>query len=156
MLIGRREPRCVAVWRIAASVLVAAVLVFLAGCGGKTPVDARAEIQKMVAEVPGIVTDSIRATAVQDAYRRLGDDITQSIDERRRLAVRWNQLYRRYDTPRESLEALVLETQDVSIRTRAAAIRTREEVRTHTSEKEWKALGASRKRLAKLYLLGVP
>jgi hypothetical protein len=136
--------------------MAAGALVLLAGCGQKTPVDARDEIQKMVAEVPGIITDSTRATAVQNAYRRLGDEMQQTIDERRQLATRWNRLYRSYDTPRESLEALVIETHEESNRARAAAIRTREEVRTNTTEKEWKALGASRKHLANLYLMGTP
>ena len=142
--------------RVAAWLVGACVLASLAGCGKKEPVDARAEIQKMVAEVPGIVTDSTRATAVEDAYRRLGDVMLQSIDERRGLVTRWSRLYRRYDTPRESLEAVIAETERESGRARAAAIETREEIRTHTTEKEWKALGASRKRLANLYLMGTP
>lgn len=116
----------------------------------------RTEIQKMVAEVPGIVSDSARAAVIESAYRRLGDVTLQSTDERRRLATRWSELYRRYDTPRESLEALIAGTEQEAARARAAAIETREEVRTHTTEKEWKALGASRKRLANLYLMSAP
>jgi hypothetical protein len=143
--------------RLARVTLIAVALLFaLAGCGKKTPVDARAEVQKLVAEVPDIITDSTRAAAVENAYRQLGDVMLQTIEERRRIATRWNQLYRGYDTPRESLEVLVAATDDASARARAAAIRTREEVRTHTTEKEWKALGATRKRAANLYLIGTP
>lgn len=137
-------------WLVAACVLVS-----LPGCK-KTPVDARAEVQKMVAEVPTLVTDSTRAAAVQSAYRRLGDVMLQSIDERRRLAERWNRLYRRYDTPRESLEAVIAQTQLESGNVRAAAIQAREEMRIHTTAKEWKALGASRKDLIDMYLMGTP
>ena len=141
---------------VRALTIAAGLLVVLAGCGKKTPVDARAEVQKMIAEVPGIIPDSTRAAAVENAYRRLGDVMLQTIDERRRISTRWNQIYRRYDTPRESLEVLIAATHDASSRARAAAIQTREEVRTHTSEREWKALGATRKRAANLYLLGTP
>jgi hypothetical protein len=141
---------------VRALLIALGLLVVLAGCGKKTPVDARAEVQKMMAEVPGIITDSTRAAVVENAYRRLGDVMLQTIDERRRISARWNQLYRRYDTPRESLEVLIAATHDASSRVRVAAIQTREEVRTHTSEQEWKALGATRKRAASLLLMESP
>jgi hypothetical protein len=140
---------------VRALLIAAGLLVVLAGCK-KAPVDARAEVQKMVAEVPTIVTDSTRAAAVQSAYRRLGDVMLQSIDERRQLADHWNRLYRRYDTPRESLEAVITQTQLESGNVRAAAIQAREEMRIHTTAKEWKALGASRKSLVSMYLMGTP
>src|SRR5262245_49753874 len=125
----------------------------LTGCGGKEPSpDLQAEVTRFLDEIPTVVADPARAAKVRAAYEKLGDVLVESANERRLLAARWNELYRRYDTPRETLEDLLAEHRTSSERVRLAAIEAREEVRTHTTASEWKALAESRKALGKIFI----
>jgi hypothetical protein len=127
--------------------------VSLAGCGGKQPPpDLQAEVTRFLDDIPTVVADPARAAKVRTAYEKLGHVLVQSASERRELAARWNELYRRYDTPRETLEDLLSEHRALSERVRLTAIEAREEVRTHTTASEWKALAESRKTLGKLFI----
>lgn len=136
--------------------LAAWLLVCLAACGKSAAPDLHAEIQQMVDEIPSVVSDSVRAGKVRDAYRRIGDALTASVDERRRISARFRDLYRRYDTPRESLEVLIAAAQAESGHLRDEALGAREAIRTQTTEKEWKDLSSTRKRLAKLIVRSGP
>jgi DNA repair exonuclease SbcCD ATPase subunit len=130
--------------------LVAGVL---SGCQHKPPNDLRTDLDETRAEIPRIVTDPARAAGVQQAYDRLGRVLRESTRERRVLYQRWNTLYRSYDTPRESLEALIAEHARATEALRAEALEVREQVRTHTTDAEWKALRQGREKLAK-HLVG--
>jgi hypothetical protein len=102
-------------------------------------------------EITRIIPDSSRAAVVHASYEHLAQVLSSSRDERRRLAAEWRGFFRRYDTPRDSLESLGARQQEWSERIRAEALADREQVRTHTTQQEWKALASSRKRLAKHY-----
>src|SRR5262249_40149013 len=129
----------------------AALIASLAGCGSKPSPDLPAETRQFVEEIPRIVPDTSRAAVVRASYTRLADVPASSGEERRMLAAQWRGFFRRYDTPRESLEVLAARQQQWTERVRAEALNARERVRTHTTEQEWKALASSRKRLAKHY-----
>jgi hypothetical protein len=102
-------------------------------------------------EIPRIVPDSSRAAVVRASYDRMADVLTSSAEERRMFAAQWRGFFRRYDAPRQTLEDLGTRQQQSAERLRAEVLDAREQVRTHTTDKEWKALAASRKRLAKHY-----
>jgi len=142
-------PRWTAAWA------AAALLVLLAGCGGKST-DIQADVQEIVADIPKIVSDSLRAEKVRAAYRHFGDVLVHSAADRRALAARFRSLYRDHDAPRAELEQVIAQFEEQGQRLRAEAMATREEIRGQTTEKEWKALASSRKRLGKLYLGSTP
>ena len=123
----------------------------LTGCGSKSSSDLEAETRQFAQEIPRIVPDSSRASVVRASYEHLAGVLTSSGDERRMLAAQWRGLFRRYDTPRETLEVLGARQRQWAERVRAEALDAREQVRTHTTEQEWKKLASSRKRLAKHY-----
>ena len=131
--------------------IATSLIVSLAGCQREAPPDLRTELHQILDEIPTVVADPARAATVRAAYEKLGNVLVESVDERRELAARWNDLYRRYDTPRQELEDVLAENQTSSQRVRMAAIDAREEIRTHTTDSEWRALAKSRKHLAKVY-----
>ena len=130
---------------------VAALIASLAGCGSNPPTDPRTEMREWAGEIPRIVPDSSRAAVVRASYERMADALTSSAEERRMVAAQWRGFFRRYDATRQTLEDLGARQQRSAERMRAEALDAREQVRTHTTEKEWKALASSRKRLAKHY-----
>ena len=150
-----RPPRAARGIGAAVAWIAPALALVLAGCGGKST-DIRADVQKIVDDVPSIVTDSVRAGKVREAYQRIGDVLVKSAGDRRELALRFRRLYRDYDAPRADLEQVIARIEDQSRAVRSAAVAAREEIRANTTEKEWKALASSRKRLGKLYLKSTP
>lgn len=138
-------------WKRAVFLLLIAVL--LPGCQHKPPRDLQADLDEVRSEIPRIVSDPARAAEVQNAYERLGRALRESTRERRALYERWNALYRNYDAPRESLEALIADHAKATRALREQALEVREQVRTHTTDSEWKALKKSREQLAK-HLVG--
>jgi DNA repair ATPase RecN len=137
--------------RASLALWVAALITSLAGCGSNPPTDLQTEMRGWADEIPRIVPDSSRAAVVRSSYERLADVLTSSAEERRMLAAEWRGFFRRYDAPRQSLEDLGARQQRSAERMRVEALEAREQVRAHTTEKEWKALASSRKRLAKHY-----
>lgn len=130
-------------------------LVALTGCGGKST-DIQADVQEIAADIPKIVTDSVRAGKVRAAYQHLGDVLVRSAADRRALGARYRTLYRSYDAPRAELEQVIVQIEEQGRRIRTDAMAAREEIRAQTTEKEWKALASSRKRLGRLFLEAAP
>lgn len=127
----------------------ATLITSLTGCGSKAPADLPSQMRAWVDEIPRIVPDSSRAAVVRASYTRVAEVLTSSGEERRLLAAQWRGFFRRYDTPEQTLEDLGARQQQWAERLRAEALDAREQVRTHTTEPEWKALGSSRKGLTK-------
>ena len=131
------------------ALLFAALIASLIGCGSKAPADLTSQMREWADEIPRIVPDSSRAAVVRASYRRVAEVLASSAEERRLVTAQWRGFFRRYDAPRQTLEDLGAQQRQWADRLRAEALDAREQVRTHTTEQEWKALASSRKGLTK-------
>ena len=140
-----------AAWLIAALLAACAAL---AGCKSKTPPDLRAEVTRIRGEMRSVVADSTRAAQVTAVFDRFDSVLVKSVDHRRAIGARFRDLYRRYDTPRDTLEALIAEQAGAASAFREQAMIARDDVRKLTTGDEWKKLGKGRKELMNLYAEG--
>ena len=154
MISSRRNASSSHPFRVFAALALALTCAGSIGCGKKSTPDLRASLVEVRNQISTIVPDSARAGRIREAYDRMDSALVQSARRRGKLSDRMRALYRDYDAPRESLEAVVAGEQQSARAFREQAMSIRDEVRSLTSAKEWKELASGRKKLAHLYLEG--